>query len=168
MNSGQKVYFQVVEYIKELVKTGQVEVGGRLPSERELMERLGLSRNSIREALRTLENMGIIESRQGKGNYLANNMGRSLSGVFSTLLLMKETSYLEVSQLRHAMEMQAFYMAADQIGPGEKQEFEEIIGRMRHPVTGCHGCALGGLPGGDRHDAGGLRQGRRGKMAEAS
>lgn len=133
MNSGQKVYFQVVEYIKELVKTGQVEVGGRLPSERELMERLGLSRNSIREALRTLENMGIIESRQGKGNYLANNMGRSLSGVFSTLLLMKETSYLEVSQLRHAMEMQAFYMAADQIGPGEKQEFEEIIGRMRHP-----------------------------------
>ena len=32
MNSGQKVYFQVVEYIKELVKTGQVEVGGRLPS----------------------------------------------------------------------------------------------------------------------------------------
>ena len=40
MNSGQKVYFQVVEYIKELVKTGEVEVGGRLPSERELMERL--------------------------------------------------------------------------------------------------------------------------------
>lgn len=132
MNTGQKVYFQVIDYIKELVKTEKVSFGGKLPSERELMETLGLGRNSIREALRTLENMGIIESRQGKGNYLVNHMGQSLSGVFSALLLMKESSYLEVSQLRHAMEMQAFYMATDRIGPQEKQEFEEIIRQMRH------------------------------------
>lgn len=132
MNTGQKVYFQVIDYIKELVKSEKVVFGGKLPSERELMETLGLGRNSIREALRTLENMGIIESRQGKGNYLVNHMGQSLSGVFSALLLMKESSYLEVSQLRHAMEMQAFYIAADRIGPEEKQVFEEIIQQMHH------------------------------------
>ena len=133
MNDGRKVYFPVIEYIKELVRTEQVEHGGRLPSERELMETLGLSRNSIREALRTLENMGIIESRQGKGNFLVNNMGQSLSSVFSALLLMKESSYLEVSQMRHAMELQAFFMAADRIGLQEQQEFERIIHQMRHP-----------------------------------
>lgn len=48
---NQKVYFVVIEYIKELVKEGKVEFGGRLPSERELMATLGMSRNSIREVI---------------------------------------------------------------------------------------------------------------------
>ena len=49
-NTGEseKVYFLVIEYIKELVKKGDVKFGGKIPSERELMSTLGLSRNSIR------------------------------------------------------------------------------------------------------------------------
>ena len=55
-NTGEneKVYFLVIEYIKELVKKGDVKFGGKIPSERELMSTLGLSRNSIREALREI------------------------------------------------------------------------------------------------------------------
>ena len=53
-----KVYFLVIEHIKSLVQQGTLSFGGKLPSERQLMTTLGLSRNSIREALRSLENMG--------------------------------------------------------------------------------------------------------------
>ena len=74
-NTGEneKIYFLVIDYIKELVKKGEVKFGGKIPSERELMSTLGMSRNSIREALRTLENMGLLECRQGQGNFLVNH-----------------------------------------------------------------------------------------------
>lgn len=130
MNEGKKVYFQVITYIMELVKKGELVYGGKIPSERDLMETLGLSRNSIREALRTLENMGIVESRHGRGNYLVNQMGKSLSSVFAMLLFLKESSYLEVSQLRRSMEIQAFYLAAERQEFLDRKKFQEIIEDM--------------------------------------
>lgn len=51
----EKAYVTVIAYIKQLVQDGQLAFGGKLPSEREMMATLGLGRNSIREALRTLE-----------------------------------------------------------------------------------------------------------------
>lgn len=87
---SEKVYFLVIEYIKELVKKGDVKFGGKIPSERELMSTLGLSRNSIREALRTLENMGLLECRQGQGNFLVNHVGQSLSSLFLCCFLPKK------------------------------------------------------------------------------
>lgn len=130
-NFQERVYYQVIEYIKLLVKEGKLEFGRKLPSEREMMERLGLSRNSIREALRTMEHMGLIESRQGKGNFLVNHMGRSLGSVFSMLIFMKESNYLEVSQLRRAMEAQAFDLAVGNLKEEEKEKFREIMGRIQ-------------------------------------
>lgn len=124
---NQKVYFVVIEYIKELVKEGKVEFGGRIPSERELMGTLGMSRNSIREALRTLENMGLIESRQGQGNFLVNHMGKSLSSVFSMLLFTRESDYIEVSQLRRFIEIGAFLLAVKNADTRDKEILREIL-----------------------------------------
>lgn len=126
----QKVYYLVIDYIKQLVKENKIGFGGKIPSERELMETLGYSRNSIREALRTLEHMGLIESRQGKGNYLVNQMGESLNSIFSMLIFMKESDYLEVNQVRRAIESQAFYLALDRIGEAERSRFREIMENM--------------------------------------
>lgn len=53
----RKVYLLVIEHIKTLIQRGEISFGGKLPSERQLMATLNLSRNSIREALRSLENM---------------------------------------------------------------------------------------------------------------
>lgn len=124
---NQKVYFVVIEYIKEMVKEGKVEFGGRLPSERELMATLGMSRNSIREALRTLENMGLIESRQGQGNFLVNHMGKSLSSVFSMLLFTRESDYIEISQLRRFIEIGAFLLAARNASEQDKEILRDIL-----------------------------------------
>lgn len=122
-----KVYHQVIEYIKQLAREKRVGFGDKIPSERELMETLGMSRNSIREALRTLEHMGLIESRQGKGNFLVNHMGESLSSVFSMLIFMKGSDYLEVNQLRQAMEIRAFELALERISEQERERFAEIM-----------------------------------------
>ncbi|MBS6195898.1 MAG: FadR family transcriptional regulator [Clostridiales bacterium] len=129
--SSDKVYHQVIDYIKQLAKEKEIAFGGRLPSERELMETLGYSRNSIREALRTLEHMGLIECRHGKGNFLVNRMGQSMSSLFSMLIFMNGTDYLEVNHLRRAMEIQAFNLALDRMGEAERDKFAEIMDRTR-------------------------------------
>lgn len=131
-NTGEseKVYFLVIEYIKELVKKGDVKFGGKIPSERELMSTLGLSRNSIREALRTLENMGLLECRQGQGNFLVNRVGQSLSSLFSVLLFMKESNYVEISQLRRFIEMGAFLLAAQNLDQTSREGLQEILDKI--------------------------------------
>ena len=124
---SDKTYYHVIAYIMGMVKEGKLSFQSKLPSERELMETLGMGRNSVREALRTLENIGLIESRHGKGNFLVNHMGESLSSVFSVLLFTGESNYLEVSQLRRAIEIQAFAQAADLIGDEDKKKFSGIM-----------------------------------------
>ena len=93
------------------MQDGQLAFGGKLPSEREMMATLGLGRNSIREALRTLENMGLISCVHGKGNFLVNQIGESFSSVFSMLLFLKQSNFDEVQQLRRGLEMQSLLLA---------------------------------------------------------
>ena len=70
-----KEYKKVIGYVKEEVANGNFKVGDKLPTERKMAESLGLGRYSIREALRVMDNMGLINSIQGSGNYLAQNIG---------------------------------------------------------------------------------------------
>lgn len=135
---NEKIYFLVIEYIKTLVQNGEIAFGGKLPSERELITTLGLSRNSIREALRSLENMGIIESRHGQGNYLVNHIGQSLSSIFSLLLLMKECSYLEINQLRRSVEIGAYLLAIERVSAIDIQRLAYFLEEMKNSsLTEC-------------------------------
>lgn len=107
-------------------------MGNKLPTERELSEILGLSRNSIREALRTMENMGIIESRQGSGNYLTGNFEKSFTTSLSMMVLMKQVSYLEINQLRRSIELQSLILAMKRITDDELTTIGKILTEMEH------------------------------------
>lgn len=72
-------YEKAVDYVRRMISSGSLNVGDRLPTERELSLELDISRNSTREAMRMLENMGIIVSRHGSGNYISGNMERTIS-----------------------------------------------------------------------------------------
>lgn len=62
---NKKNYEYIVEQIKDMIIDGKLKVGERLPTEKELSENFGVSRTSVREALKALEVIGICESRQG-------------------------------------------------------------------------------------------------------
>ena len=126
--TSPKAYDQVLEYLKTLIKSKDISYGGKIPSERELMETLRISRNSVREALRILEHTGVLESRHGKGNFLVNRMGESLSSVFSMLVLMEESNYREVNQLRSVLEKQAYVQACALISEEGKEKAGEAEG----------------------------------------
>jgi GntR family transcriptional repressor for pyruvate dehydrogenase complex len=63
---------QVVIQVRDMIRQGKLKPGDRLPSERELAKRLGMSRASLRPGLRFLAAMGVLESRHGSGNYIAD------------------------------------------------------------------------------------------------
>lgn len=125
-----KLYQTVVDYIKEEIRCDRLRVGNKLPTERELSNRLELSRNSIREALRTLSSLGIIESRQGSGNYLAGDITKFFSESFAMITLVNKTTPREICQMRRALEMQAFTITVNQLTEEEIEELDLMTREM--------------------------------------
>jgi len=70
---------KIVEQVIDLIKSGNLKEGDKLPTENYLTKKFGISRPSVREALSALEIIGVIESRGGKGNYIKNNLGFFMS-----------------------------------------------------------------------------------------
>lgn len=127
-----KSYTKVIDYIKDQIRAGELKIGEKLPSERELSSILGVSRNSVREAIRTLDFMGIISSQHGAGNYLTGNFENNLVESLSMLFLLDQISYKEISQLRLGLETQALLLAIDEATEEELKEIERISLELEH------------------------------------
>ena len=82
-----KVYEVIMEEIKDIVKKGELKSGEKLPSERELADKLEVSRTSVREALKALTMLGLIESKHGEGNFIKSNFENSLLEPLSIVFL---------------------------------------------------------------------------------
>lgn len=121
-----KMYETVVEYIKEEIKQDRLRIGNKLPTERELSATLDLGRNSIREALRTLSSLGIIESRQGSGNYLTGDISKFFTQSFDILTIINKTSPLEISQMRRALEVEALRQLIEKITPEQVEQLQVL------------------------------------------
>ena len=89
-------YQKAIDCLCGLIEDGQLTVGDKLPTERALAEQLGISRNSTREALRALENLGVVERRQGSGSYLVGNTTKTIQPMIDMMLLLGQTSQLEI------------------------------------------------------------------------
>ncbi|MDF2513297.1 MAG: regulatory protein GntR [Herbinix sp.] len=129
-NVQQKSYRKVIDYIKEQIRAGNLEIGGKLPAERELSNLLGISRNSVREAIRTLDIMGVIVSQHGAGNYLTGNFEHNLVETMSMMFFLNQIDYQQISQLRRALEMQALTLAIDNITLPEIELLERTIAKL--------------------------------------
>jgi DNA-binding transcriptional regulator YhcF (GntR family) len=73
------VYEEVVSQIRDLISSGSLQRGDRLPSERELAEKLGVSRESIREGLKHLHSIGLVETRSHRGTFVSSGIPAKLS-----------------------------------------------------------------------------------------
>lgn len=129
-NKNPKVYDQVIEEIKNKIKSGDIKKGDRLPSEREMAESLGVSRTSVREALRALEVVGLVESRQGAGNYIKTNFDNSLFEPISVMFMLQESSPKEMYDLRETLELQCARLSAKNIDDNELDLLTAILDRM--------------------------------------
>lgn len=133
-----KTYEVVVDQIKAKIRAGELGPGSRLPTERVLCESLGVSRSSVREALRTLEAIGIVEVMRGKGPTRGARISPDPSGVLSELFQLNfslhDWSLEHLVVARAALERQAALTgAAHDWLPAETAEVEETLKAMRIP-----------------------------------
>src|SRR6201986_998787 len=94
----------LIRRLKELISSKQVNPGEKLPPERELAERFGVSRPSLRNALKVLEIIGVVSQKVGDGTYLNRDASQVLSVPFEFLFLMDDTSMQDLVDIRLIVE----------------------------------------------------------------
>ena len=109
---GGRVSRSVLDHLRALVTSGQLAPGDRLPAERELADQLGVGRNSVREALRELEMLGLVEARQGAGTFVRKLDSGALMAPFHTVISLTEAAAADVMEFRQAFEPEVAALAA--------------------------------------------------------
>lgn len=106
---NSKNYQNIIDQIKEAIVDGTLTVGSRLPTEFELAKQFSVSRSSVREALKALEVLGIVESRKGGGSFIVNNIGNSMTDTMSIYFMLKGGSIRDLVNMRVALELGALH-----------------------------------------------------------
>ena len=123
MASGERLYIKAVGKIQELIASGEYRAGSRLPPERELAEKFGVSRPTVREAIIALEAKGLVSVKTGSGVYVLEQKEDS-SGLGSMF------SAFEVIEARVFIEGEAAALAAEIISEKELEEIKSSIEQM--------------------------------------
>lgn len=127
----------VVQSIKQMLITGELGPRSRLPVEKELAARLGVSRGSLREGVRALAAMGVLETRQGDGTYVTSLDARLLLGPVSFVVdLQSADGGRQLQQVRRVLEVEAVGAAAMHIDDDAFQRAEEVLRRFEDRTTG--------------------------------
>ena len=129
-----RIYHEIVDQIRGLIAAGRIKPGDRLPPERELAELFKASRNSVRDAIRVLEQMGLIESRQGDGTYVRSVSVEQLTEPLALLLLQSRTQMRELWEVRRVLEPALAEFAAARITDEELAELDAILEQQRRKV----------------------------------
>ncbi|MBT2582509.1 GntR family transcriptional regulator [Planococcus sp. ISL-109] len=93
-----KRYLNIVSEMRDMIREQNIRPGDRIPSERELAEKLAVGRSTIREALRSLELLGLIETRRGEGTFLSEPRNHRLVELLSTFVLQDSKSHEDVRE----------------------------------------------------------------------
>jgi GntR family transcriptional regulator, transcriptional repressor for pyruvate dehydrogenase complex len=126
----------VEESIKDLIFTGQLKVGSKLPSESEISSQFGVSIVTVREALRGLETFGIVERRRGKsgGTFVADTTINIAKSAMHYFLTSKKISAEHLNQVRAIIETAAVALAAKSITEGELNILKKNIDYCKNRI----------------------------------
>jgi GntR family transcriptional repressor for pyruvate dehydrogenase complex len=129
-----RVSDNAVDQILNLIAEGRLQPGDRLPSERELVRQLEVSRTSVREALRALEARGIIEVRPGSGSFVRGSSQEETRPNWVPWLLAHRQEIMQLVELREALETRAAYLAATRTSQEQIEAMKNAIDRMSEAI----------------------------------
>ena len=132
-----KLYEQVVKQIQRLIVEELLKPGDKLPPERELAELFQVSRSSVRDAIRTLELMGLVEPRQGEGTVVRDGSAGSAVNPLFTMLVRKREMVSELLDVRKMLEPPLAARAAAHASAEDIAYLEDILRRQGEKV--CRG-----------------------------
>ena len=117
-----------------MVISGGLSPGDRLPPERELVKRLGVSRTVVREALNLLEARGVISIEHGRGAVVSGGSTRAVRDTLGMLLQMRAEALWELLEMRRVLEVEISGLAAERADTEDVAAMREQIARMRNLI----------------------------------
>jgi len=126
-----RIYQDVVDQIQEAILEGELKVGEQLPPERKLIEMFGVSRGTLREALRVLEQKGMIEIKTGVsgGSIIKGVTSESLSENLGLLIRYKKVSLRDLAEFREGIEGTVAALAAERATAEDLAMLRELYGQ---------------------------------------
>jgi len=134
---ARRVSDEIAGQVKGAMLAGTLRAGDRLPPERELAAEFEASRASVREALRSLEQEGVVAIRKGVkgGIFVADLDHRPVAKSLQTLLELRKLSMAQIAEARLIFEPEAARLAARRVKPEDLQEMEKVIQKMGEAVS---------------------------------
>ena len=110
---------ELIRSLRHSIVTGELARGARIPTERQLAERFGLSQPTVREALRVLETIGLIEVRHGRGIFVAADSSFILLSTIKALIQFEDVGLLELLDVREILGRESAFLAARNATEGD-------------------------------------------------
>ena len=126
-----RLYEQIVQQIEESVLTGTLKPGDQLPAERELAQRLGVSRTAVREAVKTLREKGLVEAYSGKGTFITDGTTQAARQSFDLMVKVgQQEGSPHLAELRLILEPGIAALAAARVQESEIVSMREAVAVM--------------------------------------
>jgi len=130
-SSRNSVVEQILERIRLLIATGKFRAGEKLPSEFELMEELSVGRNSLREAMKILAAIGVVDIRRGDGTYLCSKVQPNFIDSIAYSVLLESSSAEELIELRQTLDEDVLHLAIKKCTEDDICQMQQMIDCMR-------------------------------------
>jgi GntR family transcriptional repressor for pyruvate dehydrogenase complex len=131
-----RIYEEVVGQLHQLIEAGKLKAGDRLPSERELAETFRVSRSSVREAIKTLENEGLVITRPGSGTFITAVDVEALIQPLASLLSRGKDALIDLVEMRRLIEPSIAALAAERATSADILRLKEICTTQEQQVKG--------------------------------
>ena len=125
--STESVVTEVLNRITDSIIRGDIKPGERIPAEMELMEKLGVGRNSIREAIKMLVAMGVLEVRRGSGTYVATQMNSSIINPLVFSLIIEPKAGDELYEFRKLFDTMVMLLAIDRVSKEDVAQLRDLL-----------------------------------------
>ncbi|QFT29299.1 FadR/GntR family transcriptional regulator [Roseibium porphyridii] len=129
--AAESVVDLVANQIENLIVQGILPEGARLPSERELSEKFDVSRPKVRDALKRLEELGLLHVRHGEGTFVAQLSGQAMTPALIDLYARHGMAFYDYLEYRKEQEAFATRLAAERSTPSDKAAIAEIIEELK-------------------------------------
>ena len=129
---SRRAFEEILHQLEQAIIAGHIAAGDRLPPERELADRFGVSRTSVREALRVLEALGVVRVRRGADNgaTLLEKPGNAFTHLFNFQLALEHISVRSLVEFRTLIESWAAATVARRNGAEVADELEQLVEQM--------------------------------------
>ncbi len=125
---------EIIEQVRDLIVSGQMKPGDRLPAERELAQQLNVGRSTVREAIRVMESMGLLTVRAGEGTFLVASTGETHADSVTKAFLLSWDNQHNFFEVRRVIEPDLAALAARRATPEQIEKMRALLAEQEAEI----------------------------------